>query len=258
MAGINVTFNGRSLQTAIATAEEIDHLSMPEKALSVIGLARADGAKITNQNYKPKSIPIPGKLIGTSVADLDAKIDQLKIDLSADSANLDIDYNSGTRRYISTLASLTLRRIAGGNALGYTAEFLCPSGMGQDTAVTTILSATTFTTQPSNQAITVGGTANKQQLVITCVVNSYTGSTINSITLKNNTTSQGITVTRLWAANDSLVIDVANQTCKVNGVAADFTGVFPSFPTGSQTLTYTDDFSARNVTLSATYNKRYL
>lgn len=49
------------------------------------------------------------------------------------------------------------------------------------------------------------------------VVSAVTGATNQSITVKNNVTGQGITITRTWTASDILEIDSAAKTVRING-----------------------------------------
>lgn len=259
MAGINVIFGGTSLQTSTILVDAIGHDQIPTKNLTKLKLARADGVKKTNVFTDEKTIAISGTLIGTSPSNLDTAIDTFKQVLSGEDQNLDIDWAGGTRRYVATLNALTIARGDTAAYAKFSAEFLVPLGFGKDTASTTLLGATTLTTQPTTTALaTVGGTAIEQRPVITAVLNSFTGASLNTLTIKNSATGVGISVTRLWTAADSLVIDCENLTVKVNGTAVDYSGAFPTWPIGAANIGTVDDFSARNISLSATYFKRYL
>ena len=51
-----------------------------------------------------------------------------------------------------------------------------------------------------------------------------------SITIGNAGNGQAVTVTRVWAAADILVVDCLNKTVQVNGADVNFSGAFPEFP----------------------------
>lgn len=105
---------------------------------------------------------------------------------------------------------------------------------------------------------TVGGTAPRQYPLCTLTINSFTGSTYNTVTISNPVTNSGISVYRAWNAGDVLVVDFLNKTVTVNGTAVDFAGVFAYWSPGSNNIRVTDDFTVRNVNLTATLVNRYI
>lgn len=78
------------------------------------------------------------------------------------------------------------------------------------------------------------------------------------ISIGNGGNGQTINVTRTWGLSDILVIDCVNKTVQVNGADVAFSGAFPEFPLGAQTITYVDTFLSRTFSITANYNVMYL
>lgn len=256
----NISFNSYPLQTSnIITQDPILYDQTPARMLSSTPLIRTEASKLTFAAFQKKTITVNGRLLGTSVADIDSRLDTLKINLAAVEANLDIDNNGATRRYVATLLDSTFTRISP-VATAFTLDFLCSLAFGADTSSTTIVSSTAVTTTPKTVTTSsIGGTSPNQWVVMTYTLTTFTGSTINTVTFKNNTTTQQIAVSRAWTAADVVVVDCFNKTVTVNGTAVDYQGVFPYFsPASAGTLIITDDFSARSATIVASNLNRYL
>lgn len=260
MAGINVQFNSVSLQTANILIDKITgYDDLPSRKLYTFPTARSDGSKLTATYFENKTITFSGRIIGTSVTDLDSRLDTLRSNIVGQEGNLDFDWNSSTRRYVATLSKDQIQRATNAIWASVSFTFLCSAAYGQDTASGTLLGNTTLTTTGVNTAVTPGGTAQVQQPIITLTVNSGTGLTAQTITISNPATSVGITsIVRTWIATDVMVVNCATKSVTINGVAADYSGAFPTWVPGSGNIRYADGFTTRNVTLSATYTKLYL
>lgn len=260
MAGINVVFNGTSLQTNNVIVSQIKHDDLPRKKRNRYALARSNRSVTTNYQYLEKPIVIIGQIIGTSIIDLETRIEAFKLainSLTGDIANLDIDYNGGTRRYSCGIESLNIGRSAALFKVGFEIEFVCDQPFGVDTTTTTLANAVAVSTSPKSQALTVGGTAEEQLLNISYTLTSFTGAAYETLYFKNNDTGQQMSITRTWTNGDVVVIDCVNMSVKVNGVETDYGGVFPPFMPGSRTLVITDNWSARSGSLTVSQIKRY-
>lgn len=172
---------------------------------------------------------------------------------------MEIEYNGTTRNYTATCVNINIDRRNGTiNFAEFQIEFISTTPFGKAPSSSNLLTSTAQTTSPNSKAITVAGTAERQKLVITVELNSFTGAVANTITLKNNDTNYAISVSRAWVAADVLEIDVENFSVKVNGTDVDYSGAFPDFAPGSRTLVYSDDFTARNVDIKVSQVARYL
>lgn len=110
MAGTTITFNSNSLQTSNVITSDIDHSSTPNKNMPVFDLAHATGGAVPYITYGSKSIMVKGKIIGTSIADCDSRIDTFHGWLTGKDKNLDIGYNGSTRRYVATANTISVKR----------------------------------------------------------------------------------------------------------------------------------------------------
>jgi len=136
-------------------------------------------------------------------------------------------------------------------------EFLSPDGMGWDLSSTALLTPTGISTATSTLLITVGGSYQSEPLII-ATINTVTGGTGGSITVSNNVTLRGLTITRTWANGDVIEIDSSRKTLYVNDLPTEFIGQFPKWDVGPGGIGWLDDFTTRDVTLQASHTQRWL
>lgn len=253
-----ITFNSNSLQTANIHTADIDHGGMPEKDANLYPLAHANKSVIPLTNYPSRVIRISGKIIGSSIADLDSRIDTFKQYFVEQDKNLDIDYNGSTRRYIATVKRLEISRPGGLFYTNFSIDFICSQPFGQATTATTANTETNQTGATDTFTHTYLGTAPYQLPVITITIDSVTAGD-GHITLSNNANNQGITVIgQTFVAADVLEIDSKNRTVKLNGTEIDFLGSFIEIAPGSQQINYEDGFTARQFDITIAYYPLYL
>lgn len=249
----NVTFDTNDLQTSTILTSEIDHGSMPEKSVSLYALAHANRGNIAYTGFSSRRVRLAGKLIGTSISNLDTLIDTFKGYLNGQDKNLDIDYAGGTRRYIATLNGLSIDRPYGLVHANYVAEFVCSEPFGRNTTTTSALSATARTASSYTDNHTFLGTAPFQLPIITITINSVTDGD-NFLKFSNSGNSQSILLAGVtFAAADVIVIDCEEKLVTLNGDEIDFIGAFPEFPPGDQSFAYSDGFTARNFDIDVDY-----
>jgi hypothetical protein len=254
----NVVFAGNSLQTSQILTAEIDMADIPTKDAKLYVLAHANASKIPFTSYPSRTVKISGRLIGTSIANLDALIDTFKGYLAQQDQNLDVDYNGSARRFIATVNATSISRPGGLAWASFSVEFICTNPYGLNTSTTSALSAAGRTASAYTDAYTFLGTAPYQLPIATITLTAVTGGTAQSITWGNGGNGQAISVTRTWAAADVLVIDSVAKTVTVNGLPVAFTGAFPEFPIGAQSLQYNDGFTTRTFTIGVVYTVGYL
>lgn len=260
MAGINVIFNTTSIQTSNVIVQHIDHESIPQKTTTKFPTARANSTTATSSYYKHKPIIVTGQVIGTSIADTDSRADSFKqnmLNMTGLSANLDIDYAGGTRRYLATIDDCQVTPSDALFARNFTLTFDSLLPFGQATSATTLANAVAVTTTPFTQALTIGGTSQEQVPQISYTLSAFTGSSTNTIYFKNNTTGQQVSITRIWTAADIVIINPYTAIVTVNGTAVDYDGVCPTFAPGSVNLIVSDGFATRTGSLTVTQTYRY-
>ena len=257
MSATNITYNSYDLQDSAIVASEIGDGSGFRRKISPQSKIRRAGVVVTDDTFETKIIPVMGTIFGTSLSNLDSLIDDFNAAMAVKDKNLDIDYEGGTRRYVATPRNFNIDRPIRGNWAKYRVDFLVTE-YGKDTSSSSLLTSNNNTTSGGTHAITVDGSAPEQYLTITIDLNTFTGAAINTVTVGNNETGQAVSISRAWTGTDTLVIDVENQRVKVEGVEVDYSGAFPEFVAGPETISYDDDFTARNYNINATYFKRWL
>lgn len=253
-----LTYDSNSLQTANIVTEDIDHFDLPAKDAKAYGLAHANRSKIPFVSYPSKIIKITGTLSDTSISAVDTLVDTFKGYFIGQDKNLDIDYAGSTRRYIATVNSISIKRPGGLAWATFEVEFICTLPFGETTANTTILNVSGRTNSSYSDNYTFAGNAPTQWPVFTVTYTALSANATDTVIIANDTTGQAISVTRAWLVNDVLEIDVVNKTVKVNGTPVDFSGAFPEFAPGAQTIDYSDTFISRTFSYNIVYNKLYL
>lgn len=258
MAGTSISFDSNSLQTANIITSDIDHESHPAINAQIAQIAHANQSVMPFRTNPNKIIRISGKISDSSIANLDSRLDTFRSYFTGQDKNLDIGYNGTTRRYIATATDVQIARPNGLMYAEFSIEFTCLQPYGQDTTTQTALNATGRTLNAYTDAYTFLGTALWQRPIVTITLTAVTGGTSQSMTFSNNVTGQTITINRTWSAGDVVVIDATQKTVTVNGNNVAFTGAFPEFSPGAQTLSYTDSFTTRTFNINVVYYPMYL
>lgn len=255
----SISYNSLSLQDTTYRTEKIEHLEMPRRNVNVEARSRRDGQVFVSGFFGSRRIRVRGHIVAASASALKTALDALQAKLNSEGATLDIGYGGGTRRYANVVVE---RQDIPKESYHYTfvpfdITFLVPSGVGEDTTATTEDDAG-LSSSPITQALTLTGSADPLP-VITITVNSATAFTI--LKVKNDTTGEEIIVgptAASFAALDEIEIDCENMTVKLNGTEKDFTGVFPTWQPGSNTLRITTVATAFNLDWEFVYTPRYL
>jgi hypothetical protein len=257
MAATPISFDGNNLQTFDGThgiiVAEIDHHGTPEINAPLYQLAHSNANAIPFTNYPSKPIPVSGRIIGSSIADLDSLIDTFKFCFVGKQKNLDIGYAGSTRRYIGSARAIPMPRPNGLFSASFDMTFDCQP-FGYDITDTIALNVTGRTSGGYTDVFSFTGTApDGQQPVFTITYTALSASGSQSAFVGNAGTGQQITVTRTWTAGDVLVVDCKLKSVTVNGAKVAFSGAFPMFLKGSQTITYGDTFTSRTFSESVNY-----
>jgi hypothetical protein len=258
MAGTSISFDSNSLQTANILTQDINHASLPTKNASPFAISHANKSTIPYINYPSKQITISGEINGTSIADLDTRIDTFKSYFIGANKNLDIGYNSGTRRYTATVTDISITRPGGLFYATFSVTFFCIYPFGLDTSQTTALSAGPRSNSTYSDAFTVAATAPYQLMIATITYTAAVGAGLRTMTFGNSATGQQITINRGFLSTDVVVIDCTASTVMINGALFDFAGGFPQFGTGAQTMTYNDTLDSRTFSISVVYTGMWL
>lgn len=256
LGGTSVRWNGTELQTTSRAVVMIEQYGRLSKLMNTVPIARANLSKTLNRTNQIRTIPCMIQLKATNPASLKTQVDTLQTLLTG-VGNLDIDLGQdGTyRRFIAEPSELDIKNVPNAiNAVNVNFNWVCVDPFGRDTSTTTVtLSDTTITGASETSTFTLGGTAD-QLPTITLTINSVSASSFNSITVTNPATGMYLVISRLFAASDVIVFDLFNKSIKVNGTEVDYLGPLAAmvWANGAGSVTISDDFSSRNMTLGMT------
>jgi len=233
----SIKFDSTELVNTTYIPRTIKHETIPQRYQSLLQMSGDDGAILVSSRYGEKIITINGILTGTSEANLEANIDSFKELFSRENKNLDISWNSSTRRYVATCTKHSFDRDYFHLLfVPWTAEFVVPNGVGEDTTITVLVDAETFGSGYWSKSVTFAGTAEPKPVITIKPGTSVTGFAALSITGYNNT-RMIIPVDDSIVANDTWVVDCKNKTITKNGNAVTkYYGEFPKWIVGANTL----------------------
>lgn len=255
------TFNGVNLTTVsglmvVAT----NPYRPPKRDLNITKLAAADKSVNSSAYYRNKKLNITVEIGRNTRELLDDSIDTLLALLQPRESALVLSVGAGTRQWTATYANMSFSDVLGGHAV-IDIEFEAADGMGVDTASTSLFSTSLTGANSTTPFIGVlGGTAQWQQPIITITYNSLTLNGVSgTVTIGNPANGQQIEIARIWQAGDVLVIDSRTKDVTVDDIAVDFDGSIPEWERGTLgSMDYSDNFTARNRTMSGIYYKRYV
>lgn len=265
MAAKNIVFDGYDLQSADVIVSKIEHDNIPAKELRRYRLVRADGEIITDSRFGGKRILVIGRLKATSSAFLEYALDDFRAAMAGygkENKQLLVEYTGGGTNRVynkATCVSISVDRRQGTtNFAEFQLEFISTLPYGESESPAVIENNYPVATSPLTIPVNFGGNA-RQKPVMELTVTSFTGASINTISLKNDTTGVGISISRAFVAGDVIEIDVPNMIVKVNGNEVDYGGAFPDFESNTSTdLIVSDDFTARSMSLDINCTLRYL
>lgn len=235
---IGITFGGTSLQTGNIICSGIQHEDIGQKSLNIQKFALREGGKFVSANFDVKKITLTGHIKGTSQANLESRIDDFKKLLNKKEKDLDVEYNSGTRRYKATMTQLTFdRKHYTIDYINWEAVFTVsnpPLGKSIDTSTLEDLSnsasAATTTTGLVDGFADYSGTFRPRPIV------KITFNTVNGFRrLDFNTTDEDGYLSRTRVQDqklyngDVITIDVERSEVALNGTPIDYIYGLPHF-----------------------------
>lgn len=253
---IGVKYGSFDMQANGYRVTDTDVYSSPENRIQADSLAESDGALVVKQQFTSKTFKVEGWFRGNTIAESESMMDAFKTAMSVKNQVFDIDYAGGIRRYLASAQNVILAK-RGLTSVGFSVQFLSPDGVGWDLTSTSLLTPTGNTLSTNSYAITSGGSYQSEPL-IKVTVNTVTGGTSKTIQISNGSTLRGISINRTWANGDVVEIDSLKKTVYVNNIQTQFTGQFPKWESGTGVLNYIDDFTTRDVTIEASYTRRWL
>lgn len=253
-----VSYGGFDMQAnGVRTVETPDLYNAPENNIQADALAERDGSLIVKQQFGSKSFTVNGYLRATSDAALESLMDTFKQAMAVKNQPFDIDHAGSVRRYLGSARNDIISR-QGPSTAAFSVQFFSADGVGWDTSSSPLIAATSVTQSVASIPFTVGGTY-KAEPYIKVTVNTITGGGTNkTMTLGNANSLRSISIVWTWAAGDVLEMDTLKGTLYVNGLVVPYSGSLLTFDPGANGLTYNDEFTTRDVTVVASYTRRWL
>lgn len=255
---IEINFNGNNLSQIVNGVEFLNRgvNSLPDRDLKQYKLARSDKSIVTSAEYIRKQIAIDGIIARSSRALGEDALSDLKGLMQAREKDLIISQAGLSITYKATLDKIIENDFSGG-LMKFTLMFEASDPVGVENVSRTLLASISNSDSTNEYSIAVGGSF-KAEPYFTIHITYVTGGTDGSITISNTELGQGITLTADFADGDDIIIDCLEKEVYINNIAVEFTGVFPSYPSGSRSVGYSDTFTTRSVDIAATYKRRYI
>ena len=230
----SIKFDGTELVNSTYIPRYARHESAPLRDLSVLELAREDGAILVSERYGMKIITIKGKLTAATQSALETAIDSFKLLFSGVGKNLDIEWEGSTRRYVATCRKHIFNRdFFHLLFVPWSAEFIVPSGIGEPTSETHLVNNQSFAAVSYSSSMTFLGSAKpKPRFRLKCGV---AATDPKGFSFENTDKSERMIVSRTagFGANKYFEIDCRKKTVKYDGSEIPFYGVFPTFDVGA-------------------------
>lgn len=258
MAKPTASFNARDLASSVDGLIIIatDPYRVPDRIVTNAPLANSNKSVTNAAWFTSKKLNVKVE-IGRNTRELfEASLDQLTAILQTKEAALVLSYGSTTRQWTATYRNMAISDLEGGHGT-IDIEFLCSDPYGYEVSSTNLFSSTRSGSS-STDLFTVGGSAEWQVPVITITFNSLTGGTLKDVVVGNSASGQQLTITNTFTSGDILIIDSRNKIITLNGQEIRGVGAIPEWGVGAGSLDYSDTLTTRNVTVTASYYKRYL
>ena len=235
----SVTFDTVEIVTTTYVPKTLKHESAPSRDLTLVDLAKEDGAVLVSEKYGIKRIIITGNIKASTRTGLEDAIDDFKELFSRTEKDLDIDWAGVTRRYVATCVRHEFNRdFMHINFVPWMAEFVVASGIGINPTITAAINADTINAAiytQADQALSFSGSAEPKPIMTFTYSGTWSGKDNQGIEIKNTDTDARVIFTNpsIFANGDILIFDWRTKTVTLNSVEQVWYGVFPSFDIGS-------------------------
>lgn len=254
----DVVFNDIAIN-ALLNVYDLDLNQYPSFDIKRYKVARADKSITTSKEARSKEITVKGYVCGANRSQIELNLALLKLVLLGIRGTLKVFQGGAEVVYLATCDKLT--ESWNRSVLEVELTFTAGDPYGKMQPATT-LALPSITTSTHSFTLSAGSTVPvRPQLSLEFV--SVTGGTNKTVSIVNSTTNIGISITNDFATGDVLYIDSEQMIITLNGAPVDFIGSFPVFNVTllsifvpEVNITYTDDFTARSVTGTFTYNVR--
>lgn len=253
-----ITLDGLDLQAGYFRIVETDAFNAPPKAVSVLELARKDGAKAVFEKFGSRKINLTGYIQADTEDNADGALDQLKSYVNRRGLELKVAYRGDYRVWGVNVESLqTARKNTDVSRMPFNLSMVAPNPFATDTSRTTLVDETGITTA-TNIALVGGGSYFASPLTVITINDITPDDDYVTITIGNAIENTYMSITGIFAIGDVITIDSFNEIIYKNSDIIEGDGIFPYWsPTGG-TFEYSFDATTLDVDIFSDYYRRWL
>lgn len=253
-----VTLDGLDLQAGYFHIVETDAFNAPPKAVTVLDLARKDGAKAVFEKFGSRKMYLTGYIQADTEENADGALDQLKGYVNRRGLDLKIAYRGENRVWRVNVESLqTARKNTDVSRMPFNLQLVAPNPFAKDEYETTLVEETGITTS-TNIALVGGGSYFASPLTVITINSVNPDDDYVTISIGNAIENTYMSVTQIFQAGDVLTIDSFNEIIYLNSTIIEGDGLFPVWSPEGGTFEYTFDATTLDVDILSTYYRRWL
>lgn len=242
---MQLKLNTLNLNTGWYSVQEIAFDSAPAIEFSDMSFAAGDGAKFITSKFTPKTITIGGRITQSTVALLEAEMDNFKkILLSNPNINLNFSFANGFRQYVGNIKDLSLtRKYFNITYVPFEITFVAgdpPFSQAIDNIdsvvpnLSEVFSADQIIGNAYTHTLSMTGTA-PPLAKWTYLLDAVSGR-IQQMVFKSLTTGKQMEINEAMSAGDEIIIDEESLEVTLNSIDHQYEGVFPTFNLGGNEL----------------------
>lgn len=253
-------FVGFDLQSGPYNVQDSgDLFNSPEREIIYKELARADYAVSVYRHFKPRSFMLAGSITTESSIALEDAIDEIKRSIMNQRGELEVGWGTGSRFYEAECTDVKIvRKQADVSLCGWLAPFFMARPFATDGSTQNLITA--FATTAG--AITVGTSNIGTYLALPYITLTITAIEPNNaavdLVITNPSSSESLLISRVFLDGDVVTIDTLTKQVFHNSELISPVGTYPAWAPGGGLFDFTDNATSRNISISATYEPRYL
>lgn len=254
----DVILDGLNLQANEYKITETDLFNSPPKSITVIELARKDGARAVFEKFGNRKFNLTGYIQTSTEANADDALDYLKTFVTRRGLELKLGYLGDYRIWTVNIESLQVaRKNTDVSRMGFNLAGIAPNPFAVDSTETTFFDETGITTA-TNIPVVGGGSYFVQPLTVITINSVNPDDSDITISIGNASESTYMDITGTFIAGDVITIDSYNEIIYKNSEIIAGNGLFPIWSPEGGTFEFSFDATSINVDILSTYYRRWL
>lgn len=253
-----VILDGLDLQSNDYRIVETDLFNAPPKTVTVLELARKDGAKAVFERFGNRKFNLTGYIQSNTEDDADEALDYIKTFVTRRGLELKLGYRGGYRIWTVNIENLqTARKNTDVSRMAFNLSGVAPNPFAKDADISTLVDETGITTG-SNIPISVGGSYFAQPLTVITINSINPDDDEVTISIGNASESTYMDITGIFEAGDVITIDSFNEIIYKNSEIIEGNGLWPIWAPEGGTFEFSFDATTIDVDILSTYYRRWL